>query len=199
MRVDMLRKQRKDQLKELIFNTSVQLFKEKGFESVTVDEITQTCGIAKGTFYNYFRKKDEILLQLGTHQMEVVQQVIIYTANKESVKERLLSIFQELFIFIKENQELAKVLFFEMLRSPQILEQENGKILEFQNALLPIVKEGIANQEIKGSMDPESLSSLFISIYFQSVINWLASPVKVKDPVSVFTTQFKMVWEGIGR
>ncbi|XOS92284.1 TetR/AcrR family transcriptional regulator [Brevibacillus laterosporus] len=36
---------------------ALKLFKEKGFENVTVEEITKACGIAKGTFYNYFPKK----------------------------------------------------------------------------------------------------------------------------------------------
>ncbi|WP_420481884.1 TetR/AcrR family transcriptional regulator [Cohnella zeiphila] len=45
----MLREPRKKKTKELIVRTAVQLFKDKGYDNVTVEEITQLCGIAKGT------------------------------------------------------------------------------------------------------------------------------------------------------
>jgi AcrR family transcriptional regulator len=35
--------------------------RQKGFEGVTVSEITREAGVAKGTFFNYFRTKDHIL------------------------------------------------------------------------------------------------------------------------------------------
>ena len=35
--------------------------REKGFEGVTVSEITREAKVAKGTFFNYFRSKDHIL------------------------------------------------------------------------------------------------------------------------------------------
>ena len=53
----MLRETRKKELKELIFLKAVQLFQERGYENVTVQDITTACGIAKGTFFNYFPKR----------------------------------------------------------------------------------------------------------------------------------------------
>lgn len=194
----MLRKRRKDELKELIFSTSLQLFKEKGFERVTVEEITQACGIAKGTFYNYFPRKDTILLQLGSYQMEVVHRVISRMSNVPGIKERLLAIFKELFVYLEENRDLVKVVYFELFHSQMIMEQEGKQVKDFQAALIPIMKEGITINELKGNMNPESLSSLVISIYFQTVMKWLSFPDQVQNPVSIFLDQFEMVWEGIG-
>lgn len=194
----MLRKQRKNELKELIFSTSLQLFKEKGYERVTVDEITQACGIAKGTFYNYFPRKDTILLHLGSYQMEVVYQAISHTSNLPGIKERLLTIFRELFGYLEENRDLVKVVYFELFHSPMLMEQEGKQVKDFQAALIPIMKEGIAKKELKEHMNPEGLSSLVISIYFQTVISWLSFPDQVQNPVSTFLEQFEMVWEGIG-
>jgi AcrR family transcriptional regulator len=194
----MLRKQRKDELKELIFSTSLKLFKEKGFEQVTVDEITQACGIAKGTFYNYFPRKDTILLHLGNYQMKVVHQVISQMSNLPGIKERLLAIFNELFVYLEENRDSVKVVYFELFHSPMIMEQDGKQVKDFQAELVPIMKEGITKNELKAHMNPEILSSLVISIYFQTVINWLSFSDQVQNPVSIFLDQFEMVWEGIG-
>ena len=40
--------------KEKIFSTAAGLIKKKGYANVTVSEICQEAGIAKGTFYLYF-------------------------------------------------------------------------------------------------------------------------------------------------
>ncbi|WP_409304077.1 hypothetical protein [Peribacillus sp. SCS-155] len=97
-----------------------------------------------------------------------------------------------------EDRELAKVIFFEMLHSPLSMEQEDKQAMEFRAVLCPILKEGIKNHELKGQMEPESLSSLLVSIYFQTVMNWLSFPGQVLDPVAVFMYHFEMVWERIG-
>ena len=38
-----------------------ELFDTKGYEETTVNEIIEKAGIAKGTFYYYFKSKDEVL------------------------------------------------------------------------------------------------------------------------------------------
>ena len=51
----MLRETRK-KLKELIFLKAVQLFQERGYENVTVQDITTACGITKELSSITFRK-----------------------------------------------------------------------------------------------------------------------------------------------
>lgn len=46
-----------------IFENAVALFREKGFDSVTVEEITTRAGTAKGSFYTYFRTKSDIIIE----------------------------------------------------------------------------------------------------------------------------------------
>ncbi len=46
--------------KELL-DTAERLFITKGFNQTTINDIRQAVGIAKGTFYHYFKSKDDIL------------------------------------------------------------------------------------------------------------------------------------------
>jgi AcrR family transcriptional regulator len=48
--------------KTKLMDAALALFKERGFDSVTIDEITQTAGVAKGTFYTYFATKSDIVV-----------------------------------------------------------------------------------------------------------------------------------------
>ncbi|PQP91239.1 TetR/AcrR family transcriptional regulator [Paenibacillus sp. AR247] len=47
----MLRDQKKKSTRENITRNAIQMFKEKGYDNVTVEEIAAACGIAKGTFF----------------------------------------------------------------------------------------------------------------------------------------------------
>ena len=47
--------------KRKIFETSMKLFAEKGYEATSIEEITATVGVAKGTLYNLFPSKEEFL------------------------------------------------------------------------------------------------------------------------------------------
>jgi len=48
--------------KTKLMDTALALFKERGFDAVTIDDITQTAGVAKGTFYTYFATKSDIVV-----------------------------------------------------------------------------------------------------------------------------------------
>lgn len=52
--------------KKKIFNTSVALINEHGFENVTVDDICKACGLSKGAFYHHFNSKIDIISGVET-------------------------------------------------------------------------------------------------------------------------------------
>ena len=47
--------------KDEILNTAINLFKEFGYEKVTIAQICTTCKIAKTTFYYYFKSKESLI------------------------------------------------------------------------------------------------------------------------------------------
>jgi len=55
---------RKDTKKKIAV-VAWQLFREKGYEQTTVDDIIMRSGTSKGSFYNYYTSKDELLSGLS--------------------------------------------------------------------------------------------------------------------------------------
>lgn len=55
------RKEKAAATKEKIFSTAAGLIKEKGYANVTVSEICARAGIAKGSFYVYYKSKEDII------------------------------------------------------------------------------------------------------------------------------------------
>jgi AcrR family transcriptional regulator len=49
-------------IKQKIRDAAKALVKQKGYENVTIDEICAEIGVTKGTFYNYFHSKEQLIL-----------------------------------------------------------------------------------------------------------------------------------------
>lgn len=46
-----------------ILDSALTLFREKGFDQVSIDEITTAAGVSKGSFYTYFQTKSDIIIE----------------------------------------------------------------------------------------------------------------------------------------
>ncbi len=56
-----LREKQKQNTRLEIAREALQLFHDKGFENVSVEEIAAAAGVSRATFFNYFKQKDQIL------------------------------------------------------------------------------------------------------------------------------------------
>mgnify|MGYP000359713441 CR=1 FL=1 len=65
-------KQQREMVKRKVHDTAIRLFREKGYDRVSIDQITKTVGIAKGTFYNFYASKKDILMQWALGQFEAI-------------------------------------------------------------------------------------------------------------------------------
>ena len=50
--------------KQHVVNKAHQLFIDKGFQATSIQDILDYSGISKGTFYNYFSSKNELLIAI---------------------------------------------------------------------------------------------------------------------------------------
>ena len=51
--------------KHRLITAGLDLLKSKGFDAINVEDITQKAGVAKGTFYTYFKRKEDIVLEIS--------------------------------------------------------------------------------------------------------------------------------------
>lgn len=51
----------KEQIKNQILKTAVELFHDKGTKSINIQELTRRAGIAQGSFYSFWKDKDALV------------------------------------------------------------------------------------------------------------------------------------------
>ena len=54
----------KEQIKNQILETAVELFHDKGTNSINIQELTRRAGIAQGSFYSFWKDKDALIMDV---------------------------------------------------------------------------------------------------------------------------------------
>lgn len=54
----------KEQIKNQILETAVELFQDKGTKSINIQELTRRAGIAQGSFYSFWKDKDALIMDV---------------------------------------------------------------------------------------------------------------------------------------
>src|SRR6516225_9489595 len=60
-----LRERKKVRLRQQIIDSSIRLFRKRGYENTRVDDIVQILEISQPTFFRYFPSKDAVLREVG--------------------------------------------------------------------------------------------------------------------------------------
>ena len=68
--------------KRKIFETSMDLFAKKGYDATSIEEITATVGVAKGTLYYHFSSKEEIFKFLVEEGVKLLKNSILIKTSK---------------------------------------------------------------------------------------------------------------------
>ena len=55
------RQEAAEKTKKKLIDSGRKMIMEKGFDNVSVEDITKDCGLAKGTFYTYFNSKEDLV------------------------------------------------------------------------------------------------------------------------------------------
>lgn len=89
----------KKQKREALLNTAYELFTTKGIHATAISDIVKRAGVAKGTFYLYFKDKYDIKNKLVAHKThELFEQagIAMETAQITSLENQLIFIIDHI-------------------------------------------------------------------------------------------------------
>jgi AcrR family transcriptional regulator len=99
--------------KKLILNSALKVFKTKGLEHATMDEIAIEADFGKATLYYYFKSKEEIfntiLLNGWITLWDGIEDVVIL---KNTPRRKFIKIIKKLIELVNEDRALYEFLFF---------------------------------------------------------------------------------------
>jgi AcrR family transcriptional regulator len=138
------RKKEKENRKNAILKTARKLFFDKGFKSVTIDNIAAKAGLSKGSIYLCFDSKEEIYFQvLIADNIETYKKNSYYLEKEATASELLLEYAQNYVDSFLGNNELFRILMTFMLHSDQmnLTEEQNRELIRTTNDNIQVVSE----------------------------------------------------------
>lgn len=118
--------------RDYVIEVALKMFIEKGYENVSVDDIISATNTSKGTFYHYFKSKDQIIREISRKQLEIIEQWASRTPAKViSLEGHINQLFTDLCNNIKAYPKLIRSLFAMGLHNETVgeIEREQYRIL----------------------------------------------------------------------
>lgn len=174
--------------RQKLLDVTNALIKEKGFNKLSIADITERAGVAKGTFYIYFKHKEEIVLEICKNLFKETQLKLDKIKNS-SISEKLCLYFD---CFIREVQSYKIHIVREWIKG--LVEQnENSEGIgaikwQYDNEMLKnIISCAVKNKELKIDTPIDALVKIILCQMYGMFTCWCMSdgtfdPLKaVKD------------------
>lgn len=110
----------KQRVKDVMFDSVISLLKEKNIKKITVDDIVKMTGISKGSFYLYYKSREELMYNVLKHCESKMFNSLLQLSNDacekhEKIKKALYEIYLSkdsivLYVTQSEHQSLLRKL-----------------------------------------------------------------------------------------
>jgi|AntAceMinimDraft_1070359.scaffolds.fasta_scaffold17396_2 AcrR family transcriptional regulator len=166
MSIESIKTLRKSAKREWILAKATEVFFEKGFEAVSMEEIAQRAEVSKGSLYTYFKSKAELYMAIQLEGLNLLNQRMsaIFTSNFNGLK-MLAQLGNHYIEFIHSNKGYFDAMnyfkdrnTFENVKDYTLIQacQTNG--LTAFNFLVRAIQIGIQDGSIRKDVNPQSMA-----------------------------------------
>lgn len=129
-----------DERRKEIIEVSSRLFAEKGFDSCSINDILREVNIAKGTFYYYFKSKEEVLDAITQEGIQLIMDKAVPLSKDETLtsKKKLLKIVEAMKIDTQMEEDLLNE-----LHTPNNALLHQKLLVTILNEVAPLITEVI--------------------------------------------------------
>lgn len=137
--------------KRKIFETSMKLFAEKGYDATSIEDITETVGVAKGTLYYHFTSKEEIFDFLVEEGIKLLQNSVdIKAAKYANYLDKIKAIVLIQIKIVNKYEDLINIILTQLWGKEKRNQKCQKLIYDYIDKIEDIVNIGISKGQIKG-------------------------------------------------
>ncbi len=170
----------KQEKREEILDAAVRTFGRHGFHFTRMIDVAHEANIGKGTIYEYFSSKTDLLNAAFKRYMNMLQQnTEKLLAEPVSPVEKLRRIVQTILETTAQNPELILVFFDFWIHSVHDGDQQEidfkAIYAEYRELTRLLLQEGIARGEIRHDI-PANTAAMFVSAIEGTFLQWIVDP-----------------------
>jgi len=168
-----LRERKKVRLRQQIIDTSIRLFRKRGYENTRIDDIVQILEISQPTFFRYFPSKDAVLREVGRRGFACIKERLeTELSSKASTTERLREMYHGMAAEVESDRPLWRAVVLsgamDPVRSPEMRQPEEIAV----SLLREILIEGQKRGEITRAFPVAHLAEFMEGLYTTVVRRW---------------------------
>jgi len=175
------RERKKEATKERILEAAFDLFRKHGVDATTVDHICEQADIAKGTFFNYFPRKEAVLEYLSGEWLELAEDQA--AAVHLPAAERIIYLFAAAAGSYGENRELTRLVVRSSMQQMCCPEPE-GACDRLDQLFEDIFRDGVARGEFRADVEPHSAFGVCASVFLGTLLWWVGTADGRLDPAA---------------
>ncbi|MVP02507.1 TetR/AcrR family transcriptional regulator [Paenibacillus lutrae] len=162
---------------DLIIEAALKVFAEHGYHRSQVSKIAKAAGVADGTIYLYFKRKEDILISLLQEKLgELVAKFHANIEETTSAKEALRKVCEIHYTELENNVDLAFVTQIELRQSSLELRREIGKAVKPYITLIEqLLIRGVEEKVFRADLDVKLTRLLIFGAMDEVVTSWLIS------------------------
>ena len=157
-----------------LFDAAMRLYVERGFDAVTVEQVTAAADVAKGTFFNYYPTKTHVLLE---YHGRITAEATAAGARLRggSSRELFARFLRKMAAIARREGPAFDLLVRQVVAQPQLgaaEEQSAPAVLELYGRFLRV---GIASGELRRGLDTHLASLVIGDLWTGTILEWVMS------------------------
>ena len=164
--------------KQKLIDAVKKLSKAKKYHEMSIDDITQTAGVAKGTFYTYFKRREDIISVIAYENLDKA----LRRASDEEMDaaEKIEQFLNDSASIIKENSLQIAQQWYRSVTSPLDGDTLGMDKLNYDRSFIEgCLQNAVDNGILQSDMPVSSISMQIISAYYGAVALWCMSDGKI--------------------
>lgn len=158
------------QTREHLFNSALELFKEKNYEDVTISDISAYAQISVGSFYRYYKSKEDLIMQAYLDfdiYIETEFDPSAFASNLDAIRHLI-------YMQTSGADTIGPKLFSQILRIQ--LKTSGKRVIEetrtFHIRMKELVERAINTEELNTDYSANEISSLILRTSRGVLFDW---------------------------
>ncbi|MBU3214497.1 TetR/AcrR family transcriptional regulator [Clostridium estertheticum] len=153
--------------KNKIYKSAIDLMDKKGYKNIKIQDICKKAGVSVGSFYNCFKSKNEILIEIYKRADEYFIKEVANNIYCDNAINEIIKYFD---YYAKYNVQVG-------IDTMKLLYNSNNKLFitkgrDMQNLLNIIIERGQEKNELSKEMSKESITEYLFIAARGVVYNW---------------------------
>lgn len=151
--------------KETILDTAEQVLRRFGPEKTSVVDVARALNVSHGTIYRHFPSKVSLREAVAERWLHSISKPLEEVFKQKCSTSEQLHLWLKTLIHIKHTLVKEEPELFKMYTTlvEESVEAINAHIAELIGQIIPIIEEGIANQEFKSTDAAATASGIFMA------------------------------------